>query len=160
MNFVAARPPTETEFEVIFQDAVRDADFTNKVAITGATETEVTPAPISFAPVTPRPVTPQPVTPQPITLAPTPAPVTQVPSAEPSSASIRLEAQYEVALRNGDQGTLAEDLIASMDILVDQVLAETFPEQPVRRRLLIVSMIFPTNLASVLNSSKLLPEWD
>ena len=51
----AARPPTETEIEFIFQDEVRDADLTTNVTITGATETEVTPAPTSSAPVTPRP---------------------------------------------------------------------------------------------------------
>jgi hypothetical protein len=162
VNVVAARPPTGTEFEVIFQDAVRAADLTTNFAITDVRETEVTPAPISFAPVTPRPMTPQPVTLQPITPSPTSAPVTQAPSAAPSSASILVQAQYEVAFRDGDQGTHADDLVASMDILAAQVVAETLPDQPGRRRLLTASMVFPTNLSSVvfLNSSELLPELD
>jgi hypothetical protein len=137
------------------------------------TPAPITPAPITSAPITSAPITPAPITPAPITSAPitsapiTSAPITSAPVAGPTdspttaapvdvtiapvSAAFPLEATYDVAFRQGVQGSFKADLGASMDVLAPQVIAETFPDLRLRRRL-TVNMGPPTLVTGILDA--------
>lgn len=125
------------------------------------TEAPVTSAPVSDAPVSDAPVTPAPNTDAPVSdapVVPTDAPVTEAPSAPttpapvtsaPSNLDFPVEAPYQVAFRDGEPGNYVNDLVGAMDILAGEVVAATWPDTRLRRRL-SVAFRPPTSLNGVI----------
>mmetsp|Transcript_11925 Transcript_11925/g.17500 ORF Transcript_11925/g.17500 Transcript_11925/m.17500 type:complete len:1152 (+) Transcript_11925:262-3717(+) len=110
------------------------------VPTTAPTEAPVTPAPTgapTLAPVTPSPVTPAPMAP-----TPSPAPVTPAPTAAPTPVPTTTEETasitYDVGLRKGyDDEEVKSQLTDSMDVLANDVVAETFENRRLRRKLAV-----------------------
>lgn len=110
VDITFSRAPTEDEFLQAFVVEVEDLQLASIKTILGVSEPE---APIDFPP--------------------TPSPMTD-PVEEGQSISI--ESNFQVAFRNGQNGTYADDLKGAFDLLVPQVITETFPDLTRRRTLL------------------------
>lgn len=104
-------------------------------SVTAAPSVQATAVPVGGAPSVP--------TTAPITAAPTTAAPTVV---VPSNLDFQVEAAYSVGFRGGDGGEYLEDLAAAMDVLAPEVVAITWPDTGLRRRL-TVNVRTPTSAA-------------
>jgi hypothetical protein len=125
VNIIFNRAPTDDEFFEALIVQVEGLQLDSVKTVLGVSEPTV---PLSFPP--------------------TPSPAT-----EPPGQSILIEIEYQVAFRNGQNGTFIDDLIGAFDLLITQVLSEIFPDagrrrQPVARRQLVAISLSTSEVTS------------
>ena len=152
------------QFFAILNGTLQSVTLGTRIVFSGITETTgvatatIRPSPVTRAPITSRPISQNPVTltpttTRPTTFAPVVAPLTISPTSPTSTSQFPLLIRYEVSFRNGNTGSGIDDLVASLNLLAPQVMAETFPTTRDRRRL-VVTVELPTRVTETLNTRR------